>query len=74
MQACYLPTTPDGLPLIGEVPGLSGVFLATGHSCWGILNGPATGLMVSEMILDGKVLCLPSEGVDILSPARLASF
>jgi glycine/D-amino acid oxidase-like deaminating enzyme len=51
--ACYRPVTLDGIPLIGPVPGAPGVFLATGHAVWGILNAPATGRMVAEMILDG---------------------
>ena len=71
-QACYLPMPPDGLPLVGQVPGLAGVYVATGHSCWGILNGPATGMVVAELIVDnGVVSCLPPEGVEMLSPARL---
>jgi glycine/D-amino acid oxidase-like deaminating enzyme len=53
-QACFLPCTLDGLPAIGPVPGVSGAYVATGHSCWGILNGPATGLAVAELIVDGK--------------------
>ena len=52
-SACYRPLTVDGIPLIGPVPGAPGAFLATGHASWGILNAPATGRMVSEMILDG---------------------
>jgi glycine/D-amino acid oxidase-like deaminating enzyme len=44
----------DGVPLIGPVPGAPGAYLATGHASWGILNAPATGRMVSEMILDGE--------------------
>lgn len=52
-SACYRPLTVDGLPLIGPVPGVPGAFLATGHASWGILNAPATGRMVAEMILDG---------------------
>lgn len=52
-SACYRPLTVDGLPLIGPVPGAAGVFLATAHASWGILNAPATGRMVAEMILDG---------------------
>jgi glycine/D-amino acid oxidase-like deaminating enzyme len=52
-SACYRPLTVDGVPLIGPVPGVPGAFLATGHASWGILNAPATGRMVSEMILDG---------------------
>ena len=29
-QACYLPCSPDGLPLIGRVPGLENAYVATG--------------------------------------------
>lgn len=52
-QACFLPCTDDSVPVIGEVPGLKGCYVATGHSCWGILNGPATGAAVSELVLHG---------------------
>lgn len=51
--ACHRPVTIDGLPLVGAVPGAPGVYLATAHASWGILNAPATGRMVTEMILDG---------------------
>lgn len=53
-SACHRPVTIDGLPLIGPVPGAPGVHLATGHASWGVLNAPATGRMVAEMILDGR--------------------
>ena len=53
-SACYRPLTVDGIPLIGPVPGVPGAYLATGHASWGILNAPATGRMISEMILDGR--------------------
>ncbi|MGH7607971.1 MAG: NAD(P)/FAD-dependent oxidoreductase, partial [Gemmatimonadales bacterium] len=36
-QACFRPVTLDGLPLMGAVPGISGAYVATGHSVWGIL-------------------------------------
>lgn len=52
-SACFRPLTVDGVPLIGPVPGAPGAYLAAGHASWGILNAPATGRMVSEMILDG---------------------
>ncbi|WP_024513461.1 FAD-dependent oxidoreductase [Bradyrhizobium sp. ARR65] len=42
-QAYFRPVTQDGLPLIGKVPQSEGVYVATGHSVWGILNAPATG-------------------------------
>jgi glycine/D-amino acid oxidase-like deaminating enzyme len=52
-QACHRPVTQDGLPLIGAVPGLRGAYVATGHSVWGILNAPATGEAMAELIVDG---------------------
>ncbi len=52
-SACYRPLTVNGVPLIGPVPGSPGAYLATGHASWGILNAPATGRMVAEMIIDG---------------------
>ena len=52
-QACHRPVTRDGLPLIGPVPGVEGAYVATGHSVWGILNAPATGEAMAELILDG---------------------
>lgn len=66
-QACFLPCTDDGVPIIGEIPGVKGCYVATGHSCWGILNGPATGAAVAELVLDGH-----STIVDLkrFSPAR----
>jgi glycine/D-amino acid oxidase-like deaminating enzyme len=52
-QACFRPVTEDGLPLIGAVPGIDGAYVATGHNVWGMLNAPATGEAMSELILDG---------------------
>jgi glycine/D-amino acid oxidase-like deaminating enzyme len=52
-QVCFRPVTEDGLPLIGAVPGISDAYVATGHSVWGMLNAPATGEALAELILDG---------------------
>lgn len=49
-QACYLPLSPDGVPVIGRVPGVQDVYMATGHSCWGILTGPITGRLLAAYI------------------------
>ena len=49
-QACFLPLTEDGLPVIGQVPGITGAFISAGHSCWGILNAPGTGLVMADLI------------------------
>jgi glycine/D-amino acid oxidase-like deaminating enzyme len=50
-QACFRPLTQDGLPLIGQAG--EGAYVATGHSVWGILNAPATGEALAELIADG---------------------
>ena len=52
-QACYLPiSNRTGNPIIG---GKDGVYVAAGHSCWGITNSLGTGKVLSELLLDGKV-------------------
>jgi glycine/D-amino acid oxidase-like deaminating enzyme len=68
-QACYRPVTLDGLPLIGRLPGLKGGYVATGHSVWGILNAPATGEAIAELIVDGAARAVDLAPFD---PARLA--
>ncbi|HEU4440057.1 MAG TPA: FAD-binding oxidoreductase, partial [Methylomirabilota bacterium] len=57
-QACYRPVVDDGLPMIGPVPGARGAYVATGHGPWGMLNAPATGLALSELIADGAARSL----------------
>jgi D-amino-acid dehydrogenase len=47
------PLTADGLPAIGWAKGAEGVFIATGHAMMGFLLGPLTGMLASEIILDG---------------------
>ncbi|GAA6009390.1 hypothetical protein JCM10207_003758 [Rhodosporidiobolus poonsookiae] len=69
-QACYLPVgSGGGDPVIGKLEGDAherrGVYVASGHSCWGICNGPGTGLVMAELLLDGKV---SSADIDELAP------
>src|SRR5215469_2518383 len=70
-QVCFRPVTEDGLPLIGAVPGSKGAYVATGHSVWGMLNAPATGEAVTELILDGT-----ARHVDLapFAPGRMRTF
>ncbi|MGH6814898.1 MAG: NAD(P)/FAD-dependent oxidoreductase [Hyphomicrobiaceae bacterium] len=68
-QACHRPVTQDGLPLIGAISGLEGAYVATGHSVWGILNAPATGEAMAELIVDGIARTVDLARFD---PARLA--
>jgi D-amino-acid dehydrogenase len=44
------PLTPDGLPVIGRVPGLANVFLATGHAMLGITLAPVTGAAIAGLV------------------------
>lgn len=67
-QACYRPVTDDGIPLIGRVPGVSGVYIGTGHGPWGMLNAPATGRALAELIADGRATSIDLSPFD---PARL---
>ncbi|CAK5263490.1 unnamed protein product [Mycena citricolor] len=55
-QACFLPAcSAGGGPIVGQAsPGL---FIATGHTCWGISNAPGTAKAMSELIFDGKARC-----------------
>eukprot|EP00304_Pavlova_gyrans_P012076 CAMPEP_0206047442 /NCGR_PEP_ID=MMETSP1466-20131121/21274_1 /ASSEMBLY_ACC=CAM_ASM_001126 /TAXON_ID=44452 /ORGANISM="Pavlova gyrans, Strain CCMP608" /LENGTH=360 /DNA_ID=CAMNT_0053422457 /DNA_START=1 /DNA_END=1083 /DNA_ORIENTATION=+ len=66
-QSCHLPICSDGMPVIGPLPKAPGVFVATGHSCWGILNAPATGKALAELIIDGKASCV---SIDAFAPGR----
>jgi D-amino-acid dehydrogenase len=48
------PVTADGLPLIGATRA-PGVYVAGGHGMWGITLGPATGKLLAEQIVTGRV-------------------
>ena len=51
---CLRPVTPDGLPIVGKVPGWEGVYLATGGGPKGILLAPAMGRAVADLLLTGR--------------------
>ncbi|EED87673.1 predicted protein [Thalassiosira pseudonana CCMP1335] len=69
-QSCYLPTTSDGIPIIGELPEVKGAFVAAGHGCWGILNGPATGESVAELLVKGETTHVDLKVFGFDSPYR----
>lgn len=64
-QACYLPCSNSNKPIIGELSGVDGAFVAAGHSCWGILLGPATGLGLADMILESLEKESHRSGIDL---------
>ena len=68
-QACYLPLHKrDGEeagPLIGPM-ATKGLWVAAGHSCWGIQNGPGTGYLMAGMLFGDEV----DKSVALLGPKK----
>ncbi|KAJ7507356.1 FAD dependent oxidoreductase [Mycena galericulata] len=58
-QACFLPVSSiGGGPIIGEACKIAkGLFVATGHTCWGISNAPGTAKAIAELVMEGKIRC-----------------
>lgn len=50
MRAC----SPDGLPIIGRLPGLDNGWVGTGHWHCGMMLAPVTARMLAELIVDGR--------------------
>jgi glycine/D-amino acid oxidase-like deaminating enzyme len=46
--------TPDGRPIAGRVPGLDGLFVASGCCVGGLSLSPAAGRALADLIVDGK--------------------
>lgn len=60
------PASPDGLPVLGELPDIKGLVIATGHYRNGILLAPITAEIVADHIARG----VRSEFFDIFGPQR----
>ena len=54
------PMTPDGLPIIGDEPTLSGLWYATGHGRNGILLASITGTLLRQL-MDGEEPAVPCQ-------------
>jgi sarcosine oxidase, subunit beta len=61
--------TPDHHPILGEVPEVPGFFLANGFSGHGVMHAPATGKILSDLILTGKTDLIDAS---LLNLARFA--
>ena len=61
--------TPDHHPILGETPGVLGFFLANGFSGHGVMHAPATGKILSDLILTGKTELIDAS---LLNLARFA--
>ncbi|MDT4954235.1 MAG: hypothetical protein QOJ02_2373 [Acidobacteriota bacterium] len=60
--------TPDHHAIIGEAPDVGGLFLANGFSGHGVMHSPATGRLISELILHNEARLLD------VTPLRAARF
>lgn len=50
MRIGFRPVTPDGLPVLGRIPGLANGFIATGHGPNGLTLGPSAGALIVDLI------------------------
>jgi D-amino-acid dehydrogenase len=48
------PMTPDGLPVIGLLPGYGNLAIAGGHAMLGVTLAPATGEALAELLTTGQ--------------------
>jgi sarcosine oxidase subunit beta len=62
------PMTPDEKPILGEAPHLPGFFNDCGWDGHGVMHAPAGGVLLAELILDGK-----ATSADV-SPFRVERF
>jgi sarcosine oxidase, subunit beta len=57
--------TPDHHPILGEAPGVPRFFLANGFSGHGVMHAPATGKILSDLILTGKTDLIDASLLDL---------
>ncbi|KAF7867246.1 hypothetical protein EAF04_005329 [Stromatinia cepivora] len=64
-QACFEPQIQKHAeervgPIVGDVPGVTGLWIATGHDQWGVQNSRGTGKIIAGMVMRDEL-----EGVDV---------
>ncbi|KAF7910143.1 hypothetical protein BELL_0192g00120 [Botrytis elliptica] len=65
-QACFRPQIQKHAegeavgPIVGGVPGVTGLWIATGHDEWGVQNSQGTGKILAGMVMRDEL-----EGVDV---------
>jgi glycine/D-amino acid oxidase-like deaminating enzyme len=61
--------TPDSRPLLGEIAAIRGLYICAGFSGMGFKISPAVGVIMSELVLDGRTT---SVNIDSFRPSRFA--
>ena len=51
VRACARPQSLDGRPLLGQLPGIDGLWAAAGHGPWGISTGPGSARVAADALL-----------------------
>jgi D-amino-acid dehydrogenase len=54
------PCLPDMVPVIGQAPGKTGLWMAFGHHHLGFTLGPATGRLLAEMMTGQETFTDPT--------------
>ncbi|SER48683.1 NAD(P)/FAD-dependent oxidoreductase [Streptomyces qinglanensis] len=67
------PMTPDGLPVIGPLPGKDNVLVASGHCMLGVTLAPVTAEVVSAYVAGGRQLSEIAGTARPFAPQRFTS-
>jgi glycine oxidase len=70
LERCWAglrPGSPDGMPFLGEVPGWANLYVAAGHFRAGIQLSPATGQVMTELLL-GRPTTIPLDAFRLDRP------
>jgi sarcosine oxidase subunit beta len=57
--------TPDRHPIIGEAPGVGGLYLANGFSGHGFQHAPVVGKLLAELIVEGEATTVDVSGLGL---------
>jgi glycine oxidase len=68
--ACLRPVTPDGIPIVGRLPGWDNLYLATGAGRKGILWSVGMSQVAADLITQGRT---DIAGAEYLTPARFVA-
>jgi glycine/D-amino acid oxidase-like deaminating enzyme len=65
--ACLRPLSADGMPIVGQVPGWTNLFVGTGAGRKGILWSTGMSFGLADLVLEGKT---GVPGLQFLDPGR----
>lgn len=57
--------TPDRHPIIGEAPGVEGLYLANGFSGHGFQHAPVVGKLLAELVVEGRTTTVDISGLGL---------